>query len=97
MIDKPPFKEIPDELTQLKYLKKLNLPGLKIKSVPANFTELKNLEYLDISMNKLDIAKELPTLRSLPNLKVLSILGNRIDSIKINYWKVQNPEIEIIF
>ena len=55
MVDKPPFKTVPDELTELKTLKKLNISGLKIRILPANFGELKNLEYLDLSMNKLDL------------------------------------------
>ena len=36
-------KKIPDELTELKSLKKLNISGLNIRTLPENFTELKNL------------------------------------------------------
>ena len=95
MVDRPPHKNIPDELTKLKSLKKLNISGLNIRTLPENFTELKNLEYLNLSMNKLDLKNEISKLRSLPNLKVLSISGNRIDSIQIENWKSQNPKIDI--
>ena len=96
MVDKPPFYQLPKQLTQLKDLKKLNLSGLKIKSLPINFTELIKLEYLDLSMNKLDIKKELPKLKSLPNLKILSIMGNKIDTTLIKRWQGQNPKVEVI-
>ncbi len=55
MVDIPPHKTLPDELTELKSLKKLNISGLNIRTLPTDFGHLKNLEYLDISMNKLDI------------------------------------------
>ncbi|WP_027077959.1 leucine-rich repeat domain-containing protein [Maribacter antarcticus] len=97
MVDMPPYKTIPDELTELKSLKKLNISGLRIRTLPPNFGQLKNLEYLDISMNKLDIKKEITKLKSLPNLKGLSIVGNRIDSTEIAKWNDDNSEIEIIF
>jgi hypothetical protein len=95
MVDQPPYKKIPDELTELKSLKKLNISGLNIRTLPENFTELKNLEYLNLSMNKLDLKNELSKLRSLPNLKVLSISGNKIDSTQIEKWKNDNPKIDI--
>lgn len=75
MVDLPPYRTIPDELMELKSLKKLTLSGLKIRTLPADIDKLKNLEYLDLSMNKLDIKNEILKLKSLPNLKVLSIGG----------------------
>jgi hypothetical protein len=94
MVDMPPYKTIPDELTELKSLKKLNLSKLRVKALPTDFGHLKNL---DLSMNKLDIKKEIIKLKSLPNLKVLSIVGNRIESTEIMTWNNDNSEIEIIF
>ena len=95
MVDQPPHKKIPDELTELKSLKKLNISGLNLRTLPENFSELKNLQYINLSMNKLDLKNELSKLRALPNLKVLLIGGNRIDSIQIENWKNDNLKIDI--
>lgn len=97
MVDLPPHKTIPDELTKLKSLKKLTLSGLEIRTLPADIYKLKNLEYLDLSMNKLDITTEIKKLKSLPNLKVLYIVGNRIDSTGIEKWQKEKPELEIYY
>jgi hypothetical protein len=48
-------------------------------------------------MNKLDITNEISKLKSLPNLKVLSIVGNRIDSTGIEKWQKEKPELEIYY
>ena len=97
MVDLPPHKTIPDELTELKCLKKLTLSGLKIRTLPADIYKLKNLEYLDLSMNKLDITNEISKLKSLSNLKVLCIVGNRIDSTGIEKWQNEKPELQIYY
>ncbi|WP_271784722.1 hypothetical protein [Aquimarina algiphila] len=95
MVDLSPHKTLPDELTELNSLKKLNISGLNIRTLPTDFGHLKNLEYLNISMNKLDINNEISKLKSLPNLKVLTIVGNRIDSTQIKQWRNDNPNINI--
>ena len=94
-ISKPPYKTLPDELGTLTSLKKLDISGLNLKSLPPSFKQLQNLEHINLAMNKLDISKDLPMLLSLPKLKVLSVAGNKVDAGLIREWKVTYPNIDI--
>ena len=94
-ISKPPYKTLPDEIGDLSFLKKLDISGLNLKSLPPSFKKLQNLEHVNLAMNKLDIAKELPMLLSLPKLKVLSVEGNKVDTRRIREWKTTYPDIDI--
>ncbi len=96
-IDSPPFKYLPQEITELKNLRQLILYALNLKGLPEDFDQLENLEYLDLSMNKLDVSSELLKLKRLKKLKYLVLFGNRIDSMAMQNWKKENPEIEIIY
>lgn len=46
-------------------------------------------------MNKLNVAQEINKLQSLPNLKVLYLDGNKVDTLQLKNWKAENPYIEI--
>ena len=94
-IDKPPFTTIPSELMELDGLEKLTLYGLNIQTLPENLSRLENLEYLDLSMNKLTVSKEIPKLKKLQKLKYLELFGNRINMLDIENWRRENPNIEI--
>lgn len=44
--NQPPFKSLPDEISSLTSLKSLTIHGLDIRTLPDDFGNLKNLEYL---------------------------------------------------
>jgi Leucine-rich repeat (LRR) protein len=62
-IDMPPFHNLPNEISNLTQLQALRISGANIKNLPEGFTNLKHLEYLDVSMNKLDVTSEVSTLK----------------------------------
>ena len=94
-IDEPPFRKIPSELLALDGLEKLTLIGLNIQTLPEDFNKLENLEYLDLSMNKITVSKEISKLKKLKKLKYLELFGNRINMLDIENWRRENPNIEI--
>ncbi|WP_289063751.1 hypothetical protein [uncultured Zobellia sp.] len=93
----PPFRTLPKELLYLDGLKKLTLHGLDIKTLPDDMEKLKELEYLDLSMNKLNMINEIPKLKKLPKLKYVEIFGNRINMLEIERWRNENPDIKISY
>ena len=92
---KEPFRKLPESIGRLKSLKSLRLSNLDIHELPETIAELSNLEFLDLSMNKLDISNELSKLNKLPNLRHLRILGNHFEEYKMQDFKRQNPDIQI--
>ena len=94
-IDTPPFKTMPNEVASLRKLKRLIIYDLNISKLPDNLGDLGDLEYLDLSMNKLTISKEMVKLRKLKNLKYLGLFGNRIDTVMIQNWKAEHPMLQI--
>ena len=95
LVDSPPFKKLPEEFLTLQKLEKLTLHGLDISRLPKDFYKLRNLEYLDLSMNKLTITNEISKLKKLKKLKYLDLVGNRVEKIQIEKWQTENPNIEI--
>lgn len=93
----PPFHLLPPSITELENLQELAISKLNIHTLPENFGNLRNLRYLDISFNKLNISQELPKLKSLPNLKKLLLFGNEVDTVELNNWKTENPELVVNF
>jgi hypothetical protein len=91
----PPFRELPDEITELTQLKALSLIGLDIEQLPPHFERLENLDSLNLSMNKLTISKELEKLKRLKNLKYLGIVGNRIETADIQQLREHNRDLVI--
>lgn len=92
---KEPFLEIPASIGQLETLRSLKLSNLDIHQLPESISQLKNLEFLDLSMNKLQLSNELPKLAGLSNLKHLRILGNHFDDEGMKEFQRQNPEIKV--
>lgn len=94
-VNSPPFTTIPDELLELGKLEKLSLIGLNIKTLPAGIYQLKNLEYLNLSFNKLNVTNELPKLKKMPKLNHVVLFGNNVNIEDIKKWRTQNPNINI--
>jgi len=95
MTEVPPFRQLPDEFTELTNLQNLGLVGLDLKQLPDNFDRLKNLDSLNLMMNKLTISKEIKKLQELKNLKYLGLFGNKVDTTDINELKRTNPSLVI--
>ncbi|GMQ26565.1 hypothetical protein Aoki45_32480 [Algoriphagus sp. oki45] len=96
MTDDPPFRYIPEELTELTQLQNLGLVGLDLAKLPTDFDRLQHLDTLNLMMNKLNISDELDKLKKLENLKYLVVFGNNVDSADIAELKRANPKLEII-
>ena len=92
---KESYRELPQSIGQLQMLKSLRLSNLDIHELPETIANLVNLEFLDVSMNKLNISNELPKLKALPNLKHLKVLGNHFNEEEMQEFKRQNPNIQI--
>ncbi|WP_437369310.1 hypothetical protein [Maribacter litoralis] len=94
-IDEPPFRTIPLELLKLEGLEQLTLYDLDIKTLPEDLYRLQNLEYLDLSMNKLTVSKEIAKLNKLRKLKCVELFGNRINKLELEKWRKENPNLQI--
>ena len=94
-VDYPPFKTLPDDISELRNLERLIVYKLNITKLPDNFGDLSNLEYLDLSMNKLTVSNEISKLKKLKKLKYLGLFGNRIDTLTIINWEKENPDLQI--
>jgi len=65
-----PGRQLPHELTELTNLKYLGLVHLNLTRLPDNFGNLKNLDSLDLSMNRLVSSSELQKLKQLKGIEV---------------------------
>ena len=78
--DRNRIVELPERISELKYLKVLTLNSNELKSLPNSLSNLQNLEILDLALNKnLNIVAGIPKLKSLPKLKVLKIVDTKLD------------------
>lgn len=91
----PPFRHIPEEMTELTDLQSLSLVNLDLVTLPDNIDRLEQLDTLILFRNKLTIAKEIEKLKRLTNLKYLGILGNVVTANDIIDLKRSNPDLEI--
>lgn len=91
----PPFRQLPDEITNLSELRNLSLAALDLTQLPDNFGKLKKLDSLDLFMNKLTISNEVEKLKQLKNLKYLVLFGNDVDTADINELKRANPGLTV--
>lgn len=97
MIDEVPSNAMPKSITKLNRLRRLDVANLGLTKLPKNFDRLQNLDSLNLSMNFLKIDDELPTLKKLSNLRYLNIVGNRLDTLKIEQWQSENPMLQIVY
>lgn len=88
-------QKLPNEITKLTNLKTLSLVRLRLKQLPDNFDQLKNLDSLDLMMNRLVIKDEIQKLKGLTSLKYLQLFGNVVDSVDIVELRKNNPELVI--
>ncbi len=86
---------LPDEITDFKELKKLNVSRLGISHLPDSITKLSQLKNLDVSFNEIDLTNECNKIISLKNLEVIKIYGCKFDDKVLNQLKVHNPSIII--
>ena len=91
----PPFKYLPDEITQLVTLQRLSLIDLDLVALPDNFSNLENLDSLSLFMNKLTISNEIEKLKKLKNLKYIVLFGNKVDSTDVQELRKAIPGIFI--
>ena len=91
-----PFWELPEVVTTLINLKTLILLDLDIKTLPNAIVNLKNLEKLNLSTNKLELTNELKKLEKLSKLKHLILYGNHYVEEEIITFqnKFENLKIE---
>jgi len=95
MTEVPPFRQLPNEITELTNLQNLNLAALDLKTLPDNFGKLQKLDSLNLVANKLTISAESAKLKKLKNLKYLGLFGNKIDTADIRELKRENPNLVI--
>ena len=86
----------PEELFQLKNLKKLYLSSCNLKSIPTGLKELSQLEILSLEKNQLEMLPEdLVTMNQLKELNLKSAFSNP-DNIDIEALKKAMPNCNII-
>lgn len=90
-----PFRKIPSSIGKLKNLKKLLLVNLDINEIPDAISDLENLEYINLSFNKLDLNTELPKLKNLKNLKHVRVIGNQYEEAVIAQLISEMPSVKI--
>lgn len=71
------IKIIPNEISKLKNLIKLNLSYNKINTIPENITSLRKLKYLNLSNNNLTHLSE--KIANMSNLQILNLENNPFD------------------
>jgi Leucine-rich repeat (LRR) protein len=95
MADIPPFRQLPNEITELTSLQNLDLTGLDLKTLPDNFDRLQKLDSLNLTVNKLTISNEIEKIKKIKNLKYLGLFGNKVDTTDIRQLKKENPNLNI--
>lgn len=71
-----------EEVATLQYLKDLRIAAFGLVSLPDNFTNLVNLESLDLNSNNFNEIPAVITKKNFPKLKRLNLASNRRASIK---------------
>jgi hypothetical protein len=93
--ERPPFQFLPDEICELTQLESLSLVDIDLTELPECFDRLHKLKTLNLSMNKIDVVKELDKLSKLKSLSKLDLIGNKIDTLAIKEFQLAHPQIEI--
>ena len=94
-VDRPPFRNLPNEIACLVKLRELKLSHLELKTLPTAFDKLENLETLDLTLNKLTIKDEIDKLKNLKKLKQLALFGNRVTKADVVQLKAAIPALSI--
>lgn len=96
-IETLPLNKLPASIGNLKQLQRLSITNLNLSELPTELGKLEELQYLNIALNKLDIIDELEVLASIPNLKEVTITGNKIATVAIQVWNTQFPNLKISY
>ena len=91
----PPFRHLPDEITELTQLQSLTLVNLDLVALPDNIYRLENLDTLILFMNKLTIKNEIEKIKRLDKLRYLGILSNDVTANDLIDLKKTNPRLTI--
>ena len=91
----PPFRHLPNEITELTTLQTLSLVNLDLVTLPDRIDKLKNLDTLILFMNKLTISNEIEKLRTFKGLKYLGLLGNNVTANDLEQLKKSIPGVVI--
>ncbi|MCU7497121.1 MAG: leucine-rich repeat domain-containing protein [Ignavibacteria bacterium] len=86
------IKIVPDEISLLTSIVKLNLSNNIIKVLPEGMSKLSNLEELNISSNPINIYSILSTIKLLPRLKKLNIYNCKLTVIPDSLESLGNLE-----
>lgn len=88
---------LPEELCLAKNLEDLDVSDLGISQLPEIISNLSKLRLLDISFNRIDVAKEVEKILSMRNLEVLKIYG--CNFTEHDFTKINNaiPNLKILF
>lgn len=97
LVAEPPFNKLPEAICRLQNLDSLTLMDLKLKELPENFHQLENLQYLNLANNKLTISKEISKLKKLKKLKFLEVFANKVDTLAMQEWMNENPNLQILY
>jgi Leucine-rich repeat (LRR) protein len=91
----PPFRYLPEEVTNLTTLQSLTLINLDIVALPNNIGKLQNLDSLILFQNKLTVSKEIGKLKKLKQLKYLGLFGNYVTASDLTQLKESIPGLVI--
>lgn len=84
----------PSGLNEFVNLKALRISGLGLRSIPKEISTLKNLEYLDLSLNLIeDELIILEQLKHLENLKTVCLYGSKVSESLVNNLTKQNIQV----
>ena len=87
------LNEIPEEISQLKKLKKLNLNNNEIRSIPDFITSLIKLEEIFLSGNTEKVSNLPKDISKLINLRLLILNRNNLSLFPSDFAKLDNLQI----
>lgn len=89
--------KLPEELGKLYALEELNISFLGLDNLPKSFSQLDELQILDISFNTLNIENEIESILGLKNLRILKIFGCKITEPALSRLRREKPELKIYY
>jgi Leucine-rich repeat (LRR) protein len=89
--------DIPTQIKALKNLKFLGLCHNNIQTLPSTLTHLKNLDTLNLSLNRnLKISEVYPILVQMKSLRYLNIFGTQADTSVVRNLRASLPNTKVI-
>ena len=90
----PLFDDLQVAISKSNKVVQLSLKKNKYTTIPEEIWEMRNLEYLDLSKNKIDSISS--RIKELTKLRVLKLSKNKISSLPSAIYELKNLEILII-